>query len=160
MNYLDSNFATALYFKVPGQTEMAVRFLRRNSRRFVFSELAELECRRAFIAGTGKPHSENWLRLQATLAEGTWQREPMPWSQVAEKAGQIVDRFGAGIRAGTLDTLHIAHALLCGCTWFLSFDSSSNARVLASACRLRVFPELTPAERNRMTGKRTMSSGE
>ena len=149
MNYLDANFATALHFNIRGQTELAEKFVRKNSEPFVFSELAELECRRAFILQTGKPRSDNWIRLLA-VADAAWQREPVAWREVSEKARELVDRFGARLKAGTLDTLHIAHALRSGCTRFLSLDTNSNARVLAASCRLKVYPNLTALEKGRV----------
>jgi len=33
---------------------------------------------------------------------------------------------------------------------FLSFDSDSNARVLAASCRLKIYPELTAQEKGRV----------
>ena len=150
MNYLDANFATALYFGIRGQTEVAERFVRKNSLPFIFSELAELECRRAFILRTGKPNSENWVRLRALLAEGAWRREPIEWKAVSELSEQLIDRYGPKLKTGTLDTLHVAQALHSGCTRFLSFDNDSNARVLAASCRLKVFPELAAREKGRV----------
>ena len=150
MNYLDANFATALLFNISAQTELAERFVRRNSLPLILSELAELECRRAFVLRTGLPNSENWNRLQAFLADGTWQREPIHWKALSERSEQFIDRFGARLKAGTLDTLHVAQALLSGCSWFLSFDANSNTRILAASCRLRVFPELSAAEKGRV----------
>lgn len=152
MNYLDANFATALHFNIRGQTELAQRFVRRNSLPFLLSELAELECHRAFVIRGGKTGSENWSRLQGLVEGGVWRREPVLWSAVAEKAWELIDRHGSKLRAGTLDTLHVALALLSGCTRFLSFDTNSNARVLAAACRLRVFPELSPSESAFLSG--------
>lgn len=149
MNYLDANFATALGFNVQGQTALAERFVRRNSRPYVLSELAELECHRAFAIRTGRPDSENWNRLQKFVSNGTWKREPLLWNELSDKARHLISRYGSKLKAGTLDTLHIAQALLSGCTWFLSFDTHSNARVLAAACRLKVFPELSALERGR-----------
>ena len=150
MNYLDANFATALHFHIRGQTELAEKFVRKNSAPYIFSELAELECRRAFILRTGKPNSENWTRLLSLAAGGAWQRETMDWKAVLEKSKQLIDRFGMKVKAGTLDTLHVAHALHAGCTRFLSFDNDSNARVLAVSCRLKVYPELTAQEKGRV----------
>lgn len=49
--------------------------------------------------------------------------------------------------AGTLDTMHVALSQLSGCTWFLSFDTNANARVLAASARLKLFPNLLPAEK-------------
>jgi len=150
VNYLDANFATALHFNIRGQTEIAEKFVRKNSLPFVFSELAELECRRAFTMRTGKSNSENWTRLESLVASGAWQREPLLWEAVSEKCKQLIDRFGAKFKAGTLDTLHVAHALHSGCTRFLSFDRDSNARVLAVNCRLKVYPELSAREKARV----------
>ena len=151
MNYLDPNFATALHFNIRTQTDVAERYVRKSPLPFIFSELAELECRRAFISRTQKADSENWMRLQSLLAEGIWQRESLPVKTVFQKAAGIIDQYGSKIRSGTLDTLHVAHALISGCTWFLSFDSQSNARVLATVCRLRVFPELSAEEKRRVS---------
>jgi hypothetical protein len=150
MNYLDANFATALHFNIRGQTELAEKFVRKNSRPIILSELAELECYRAFVIRTGTLASENWSRLQGLITDGTWRREPVIWNVLAQKGRQLIERCGSRLRAGTLDTLHIAQALLSGCTWFLSFDSNSNARLLAAICRLRVFPELNASEKARL----------
>ncbi len=150
MNYLDANFATALHFSIRGQTELAERFVRKNSMAIIFSELAALECRRAFIMRNGKPNSENWIRLQALVASGAWQRDLIHWRALSEKAEALIDRFGVKLRAGTLDTLHIAQAMLSGCTRFLSFDTNSSARVLAVSCGLQVFPELSVMEKGRV----------
>lgn len=150
MNYLDANFATALHFSIRGQSEVAEKFVRKNSAEFLLSELAELECRRAFTVRSGEPDSENWRRLLAMVADGTWRREPLDWRIVAQECERLIDRFGSRLKAGTLDTLHVAHALHSGCTWFLSFDNDSNARVLAASCRLKVYPELTAQEKARV----------
>ena len=153
MNYLDANFATALHFNIHGQTGPAEKFVRKNSLPFLFNELAESECQRAFVLRTGVRDSENWTRLQSLIANGAWQVEPLNWKSLSEKCRELIDRFGARLKAGTLDTLHVAHALQSGCTRFLSFDSDSNARVLAVSCRLKVYPELTPQEKSRLVKK-------
>ena len=150
MNYPDANFVTALHFNIRGQTGAAEKFVRKNSLPYIFSELAELECRRAFTLRMGKPNSENWTRLESLLGTGIWHREPFDWKAVSERSKQLIDRFGTKLKAGTLDTLHVAHALHSGCTRFLSFDSDSNARVLAVSCRLGVYPVLTTQEKARL----------
>jgi len=147
VNYLDANFAAALHFHIRGQTELAEKFVRRNSAPFLFSELAELECRRAFAVRSGKPDSENWRRLLAFIDEGIWRQDALEWRPVTTIYKRLVDLFGNRLKAGALDTLHIAHALHSGCNRFLSFDSDSNARVLAASCRLKVYPELTSREK-------------
>src|SRR3974390_3434895 len=143
MNYVDANFAAALHFTIQGTNPIAEKFVRKNRLPFVFSELAELECRRAFTLIAGKPNSENWTRLQGLLTSGVWHRQALDWKPVAERCQNLLDRFGSKLRAGILDTLHVAQALQCGCTTFLSFDNDSNARVLAGSCRLKVYPDLT-----------------
>jgi predicted nucleic acid-binding protein len=150
VNYLDANFAAALHFNIREQTALAEKFVRKNSAPFIFSELAELECRRAFLLRTGKPNSDTWARLQSLVASGVWQRESTDWKSVLERSKQLIDRFGMSLKAGTLNTLHVAHALHSGCTKFLSFDNDSNARALAASCRLKVYPELTPQEKGRV----------
>jgi predicted nucleic acid-binding protein len=154
VNYLDANFATALHFNIAGQTKLAEKFLRKNSLPFLFSELAELECQRAFAMRTGKSNSENWTRLQSLVASGAWQREPVEWQAVLEKSKELIDRSASKLKAGTLDTLHVAHALHSGCTRFLSFDNDSNARVLAVHCRLKVYPDLSTQEKARVNRAR------
>jgi len=152
MNYLDANFATAVLVNIRGQSDVAERFLRRNAQPLILSELAELECQRALVMLTGKTDSENWTRLQGLVVDGVWKRDPLLWSAVSGKARQLIESYGARLRAGTLDTLHVAQALLSGCTWFLSFDTNSNARVLAASCRLQVFPKLSDSEQSRLAG--------
>ena len=149
MNYLDANFAAALHFNISGQTAVAEKLVRKTSLPFVFSALAELECRRAFILLAGHPQSENWLRLISKVDSGEWIGFPMVWDRAAEKSAELMDKFGANLRAGALDNLHVALALVSGCSWFLSFDTNSNARILAASARLKVYPELSPAERGR-----------
>lgn len=149
MNYLDSNFISALHFSISRQTEMAEKYVRKSGLPFVVSELAEIECRRAFINTTGRGDSEQWRRFQVLLESGKWNRMPVTWQTIAERAEGLMNRFAATIPAGTLDTLHVAHALHLGCTHFLSFDTRSQARVLASKCRLKVYPELSAEEKRR-----------
>jgi len=147
MNYLDANFIAALHFNIPGQTEAAGRFVRKSSLPFLVSGLAELEAHRAFARRTGHVRSEPWQVFAEKLNRGAWLRYPVAWDPAANRTIALIERFGARLNAGTLDTMHVALAQLSGCTWFLSFDTNSNARVLAASARLKVFPSLLPAEK-------------
>jgi predicted nucleic acid-binding protein len=147
MNYLDANFIAALHFNVAGQTEAAERFVRKSALPYLVSGLAELEARRAFTRRTGHARSEPWQVFADKLDGGTWLRYPVAWEPAAKRTVELIERFGARLNAGTLDTMHVALAQLSGCTWFLSFDTNSNARVLAACGRLKVFPGLLPAEK-------------
>src|SRR5438093_12288749 len=104
MNYLDANFAAALHFHIEGQSSIAEKFVRRTSSPFLLSAVAELECRRAFILRSGHAKSENWLRLAAKLDSGEWIRFPMQWDAAVQKSGDLMDKFGSSLKAGTLDT--------------------------------------------------------
>ena len=147
MNYLDANFIAALHFNVAGQTEVAERFVRKSSLPFLVSGLAELEARRAFVRRTGHSRSEPWQVFAEKLDTGGWLRYPVAWDAAANRTVALIERFGARLNAGTLDTMHVALAQLSGCTWFLSFDTNSNARLLAASARLKVFPTLLPREK-------------
>jgi eukaryotic-like serine/threonine-protein kinase len=140
VNYLDANFAAALHFNIRGQTSVAGRFVRKNSLPFIFSELAELECRRAFIRRTGEPRSENWLRLQSLVAGGAWHRAPLDWRTVLQRSNRLVDRFGSPLGAGTLDTLHVAHALLTRKQAGIASNSVQYAPRMALPSGSRVGP--------------------
>lgn len=147
MNYLDANFIAALHFNIAGQTETAERYVRKTRLPFLISGLAELEAHRAFVRRTGHTRSEPWQVFIEKLNSGAWARYPVAWDPAANRTVELIEKFGASLNAGTLDTLHVALAQLSGCTWFLSFDSHSNARILAAAARLHVYPPLLPAEK-------------
>jgi predicted nucleic acid-binding protein len=150
VNYLDANFIAALHFNVAGQTDAAERYVRKSPLPFLVSGLAELEARRAFVRRAGSTRSEPWEVFRDRLEAGLWLRYPVAWEPAASRTLELIERFGARLNAGTLDTMHVALAQLSGCTWFLSFDTNSNARVLAASARLRVFPHLNAAERARL----------
>lgn len=150
MNYLDANFIAALHFNVAGQTDAAERFVRKSPLPFLVSALAELEARRAFIRRAGQTRSEPWEAFRDGLEAGRWLRYPVAWEPTASRTIELIERLGARLNAGTLDTMHVALAQLSGCTWFLSFDTNSNARVLAASARLKAFPQLNALERARL----------
>ena len=52
--------------------------------------------------------------------------------------------------ASSLIARHVALAQLSGCNWFLSFDTNSNARILAAAGRLKVYPPLSASEKSKI----------
>ncbi len=149
MDYADTNFLVAAHFEVPGHTDVVERYLRRSTRPFVVGELAELECRSVFARKEHRADGEAWRALTARLDAGDWHREPVSWERVMAKARELIDRHSPRIQVGSLDTLHVAAALVAGCSTFLSFDVQSNARVLAASTRLKVWPELSAAEKGR-----------
>ena len=150
MNYLDTNFIAALHFNIQNHTPTAERYVRKTTLPFVVSGLAELEARRMFIHQTKHLRSEQWQNFARRLDGGGWLRYPVGWDAATRRTVELVERFGVHLNAGTLDTMHVALAQLSGCTWFLSFDTNSNARTLAASARLKVYPPLTATEKGRV----------
>ena len=74
----------------------------------------------------------------------------MVWERLAAQARELLDKFAPRLTVGSLDTLHVAAALVGGSPRFRSFAAASNARVLAAAARLAVWPELTAGEKLRL----------
>ncbi len=56
-------------------------------------------------------------------------------------------RFAPRCNIGTLDLLHLRAAKRFGCRWFLSFDSASGCRALATVLGLKVFPQANAQDR-------------
>jgi hypothetical protein len=81
------------------------------------------------------------------LARGAWIRYAAPWTQAVEKTILLINPYGTRASFGTLDAMHVALAQISGCTWFASFDTRSNARVLAAVACLKVCPALKPEEK-------------
>ena len=147
MDYADTNFLVAVFFENARRTPAVERHLRMSSEPLVVGELTELECRIAFSRAEKRPQGGAWQGLKARLEREEWRSVPLNWSRVAAKAQELTDRFSHLLAIGSFDTLHIAAALEAGCTRFLSFDSNSNARVLAASARLKVWPELSAKEK-------------
>lgn len=150
MHYADTNLIVATHLHVPEFSPVADRYLRRLGQPVVLGELAELEARGVFIRREGRSDGEGWQRLQSRLDRGEWRREPVAWERLAVKTRELQDKFSARLHVGSFDLLHVAAALSAGCSGFLSFDTNSNARVLAASARLKVWPELSPEEKARV----------
>jgi hypothetical protein len=70
------------------------------------------------------------------------------FEEMVGMANDLNRRYAPRSNVGTLDLLHIAAARQFGCQWFLTFDKASGCRAVAHSCGMKVFPELTPAERS------------
>jgi predicted nucleic acid-binding protein len=69
------------------------------------------------------------------------------FESLVEEAKPLWRRYTSRFPISTLDMLHVIAARRFGCSWFLSFDSQSGCRALASVLGLKVFPPLTTADR-------------
>jgi Zn-dependent alcohol dehydrogenase len=72
----------------------------------------------------------------------------MNWDLLRHECNALFAKYAWKAALGTFDTAIVASAKLAGATRFLSFDV--NARALASAEGIGVFPVLEPAERRLM----------
>jgi len=150
MDYADTNFLVAVFFENATRTPVVERHLRRLKGPLMVGELAEFECKNVFSRLERRPNGEAWRGLKARLDRGEWRRQPIEWPGLVARAVELVDRFASRLSIGSFDTLHIAAAMEAGCARFLSFDTASNARVLAASARLDVWPELSAAEKGRV----------
>ena len=148
MLYADANFVVAAHFRQPDRFPAVQRYLRLAGAPILVSDLAEFECRAVFARLEGSADGSGWRVLMQRLeAASGWRRGVVPWPDALQRAHRLVERFAPRLVAGSLDTLHVAGALLLDCTTFLSFDTDSRARVLATSAGLRVWPELSAAEK-------------
>jgi Zn-dependent alcohol dehydrogenase len=69
----------------------------------------------------------------------------MNWDLLRRECNALFSKYAWKVGLGTFDTAIVACAKLAGATRFLSFDA--NARALASAEGIGVFPALGPAEK-------------
>jgi predicted nucleic acid-binding protein len=79
---------------------------------------------------------------------------PLDWSLLEKMGVGLLDKYAHKSTISAMDSLIVASAVAAGCDWFYSFDTNSNARALASVCRLKVFPDLTAEDRTRIAALR------
>ena len=76
------------------------------------------------------------------------------WAAISDKAEDLFARHSHRAKLGTFDVMLVASAVLSEATHFLSFDTNSNARALAAAAKMKLFPELADADRQRLSALR------
>ncbi|HEX7860308.1 MAG TPA: PIN domain-containing protein [Verrucomicrobiae bacterium] len=152
---VDTNWLVAAYFIKLDQprSETVVRFSERCDLPWIVSLPALLEARGVFSFYGGSTASVERKKLQADLGT-TLLVASTPWEDIAKKTEELSDRFSTKARLGMVDLMILASALKAEATHFLSFDSNSNLRALASVLKLKVFPELTADDRRRAAALR------
>lgn len=103
-----------------------------------------LEARNLFSRIAGEELPLEWQNVEADLG-GRLHVDPMNWDLLRGECNGLTAKYAWKAALGTLETAIVASAKLAGATRFLSFDV--NARALASAEGIGVFPVLEPAER-------------
>lgn len=153
--FADTNWLVASYFHTPDddRTSIVGRFARKHDHPLIVAPLAYLESRNVFAWIARDANSKEWQLLQEDIGSKLL-LAPMDWTALGRRAEELFARLSHRARLGTFDVMLVAAALECEATHFLSFDTNSNARALAVACKLKVFPELTESDRQRLAALR------
>jgi predicted nucleic acid-binding protein len=152
---VDTNWLVATYFsdKNHFRTQIVRRFIDRLDAAWIVPLPALLEARNIFALSARTANGAEWKVFQSHL--GTQIIIPdVSWEEVQAKTEELSDRYSARVAIGTLDLMILATALKCEATHFLSFDTNSNARALASVLKLKVFPDLTADDKRRVAALR------
>jgi predicted nucleic acid-binding protein len=107
------------------------------------------EVKTVFPRLTGDPNPAALAQLTLDFADSIV-FHPLDWSLLEKMGAGLLEKYAHKVAIGAMDSLIVASALAAECDWFYSFDTGSNARALAAACRLKVFPDLTAEDRTRL----------
>jgi predicted nucleic acid-binding protein len=139
--FADTNWLFSLYYET--RDSHWVRQWAARPSTIVLSGMVVAECRCTFWrAGDRIEALESDIRARRFIDSG------YSFESLAEEARGHWRRFSPRFNLGTLDMLHVMAARRFGCSWFLSFDSQSGCRALASALGMKVFPGLITADRD------------
>jgi predicted nucleic acid-binding protein len=141
--YFDSAIIVKLYVREVNSAE-AVSLVQRSGTDILFSQLHENEVRNAIRLKRRREELSDaevetaFRRIQEDLAEGRLSRPHPDWAQAWTKADELSAHHAHHVNCRTLDTLHVALAMILGFREFASFDE--RQRSLATAAGLRVRP--------------------
>lgn len=139
--FADANWLVAAYHQT--RDTVAVRaWGQRGPSTIVVSSAVLAECQCAFWR-----LADRWPSLASDVRARLWLDCGQPFESLVTLAEDLFRRYAPRCNVGTLDLLHIAAARRFGCRWFLSFDSASGCRAVASHAGLKVFPELRAEDR-------------
>ena len=150
--FADTNWLVAAYF-LNDRTPTVQRFVARNDWPWHLSPPVLLECHAVFPRLAKAPDPVQLKALRANLGTKLIQHS-FPWEDLQSRASRLLAQYAHKAEIGAFDAMIIAAAKAAGATWFLCFDTGSNARALAAALKLRVFPELTPEDKHRLAALR------
>jgi len=140
--FADSNWLFSLYYQTD-DSRLVEQWWSQEPSTLVVSPLILAECHCIFWRA-GRQAEALLLDLQA----GRFLDARYSFESLSEEARPYWRRFSPRFNIGTTDMLHVIAARRSGCAWFLSFDSRSGCRALAAAIGLRVFPALSPEDRD------------
>ena len=146
MTYADTSFIVATY--VPdANTSLADQF-NDQGHRLPFTFLHWPEVAKALWTNHPALAETVWDEIKGALADGqTLYRPELDADTVAQRAAGLMRHYAQRwpkLRA--IDVMHVSAAVEIGAKTFLSFDTRSYQRVLASSQKLQVWPVLTREE--------------
>lgn len=141
--YPDSSFLVSLH-RADKNQGAARSYMAAHPRSLIFTPLHRIEVRNAFrnLAARGEV-TEAELRtalhqLEQDLHEEILVHTAIPWTNIFRRADELSDAHAGRHGQRTIDLLHVATAIECAATTFLSFDV--RQRTLAHAAGLQVKP--------------------
>ena len=141
--YADSSFLVSLH-RADSFHDAAHAFMGKAGLSLAFTPLHRIEVRNALrnaVAGGDMKSAERGLafrQIEEDLRDGLLIHTPVNWTDVFRRGDELSETHSAAHGQRTMDLLHVAAALECGATTFLSFDA--RQRKLAKAAGLKVKP--------------------
>ncbi len=141
--YADSSFLVSLTIE-DGNTSEAKSLMLRHPEAMPFNPLHRLEIRNGIRLRVRRGELDPVRReaafrqIKADLADGLLVHHAMPWTDALRTAERLSADYAERIGSRTVDTLHVAAAMLAGAKRFLSFDD--RQRDLAKVAGLEVMP--------------------
>jgi predicted nucleic acid-binding protein len=141
--YFDSAILVKLYLPEPNSKD-AASWVARAGAPVALNSLQANEVRNAIRLKLCRgeitpPEAQAALRrFAADIADGLFEHPGVDWPEVWAKAEWLSGRHAASLNSRTLDTLHVALALVLGVGRFVSLDQ--RQRALADRAGLHVAP--------------------
>jgi predicted nucleic acid-binding protein len=151
--FADTNWLARYYLRTGPLLEVCLRQMQRHEVPLHISPPVLYEARTVFPGMTGEANPAGLAQLKSDFGDSIV-FHPLDWSLLEKMGAELLAKYAHKSEIGAMDSLIVASAVAAGCDWFYSFDTGSNARALAAACRLKVFPELTAEDRTRLAALR------
>jgi predicted nucleic acid-binding protein len=151
--FADTNWLARYYLESGPLHEVCRRQMQRHEVPLHIAPPVLYEARTVFPRMTGQANPAVLARLKSDFGDSIV-FHPLEWSLLEKMGAELLEKYAHKSEIGAMDSLIVASAVAADCDWFYSFDTGSNARALAAACRLKVFPDLTADDRSRLAALR------
>jgi hypothetical protein len=139
--FADANWLFALYYETKA-SQFVREWAARGRSTLIVSGPVITECQCSFWRAGNRA-----LDLDADLIARRFIDCGYTFEDLSAMAADSYRRFAPRCNLGALDILHVLAAKRFGCRWFLSFDTASGCRAVATLLNLKVFPELNEDDR-------------